>query len=178
MLGSYISKIPWWDNTKCFCYKSSWFIWCFINCWNKEWNIFGGYTKTGWDETKCNDVEDADCHSADKDAFVFYLHPPDGYESFISNVKQGEHQYIMLWVIMELNMECLVVYFMWMVTWIIIYNYLYLQYHEGGNYEKFKHDQRHLAGNVSHLRQIKYESDEWEIEVSNSIWINTLLLEL
>ena len=49
-------------------------------------NVFGGYTKAGWD----SDLHNSSDYTADKDAFVFQIRSSAGYKPFISNVKQDE----------------------------------------------------------------------------------------
>ena len=123
--------------------------------------IIGGYTKTGWDESKV--VENS--WIADKDAFVFYLESPEKYESFISNVKQDEDS---ISKALGYNTHY---YGMFGATWVFAFAKDFFAVQEqsdtyGVNYEAFKHEQPLLSGSEQEYYNLgEYAMEAFVVEI-------------
>ena len=126
-------------------------------------NVFGGYTKTGWDKNKTNYG-----HSADKDAFVFQIRScHHDYEPFISSVKQDDK---------SINKALGYGYNMLAQfgnTWIFQLRFNQFEHkcdiydsHNTDNYQKFKHNRTMLGGTFMGNNVIEMEVFQIQIEIS------------
>ena len=102
-------------------------------------NVFGGYTKTGWDQSRIDYG-----WSQDKDAFVFQIRSSRGYDPFISNVKQDSNSLEMalgygLGRLMQFGGR-------WIFDITIQNGQAAIRHSNGNNYDKFENNLPMLGG--------------------------------
>lgn len=124
----------------------------------KSNNVYGGYTKTGW-----NKEIPSGYYSSDKNAFIFGIRSSEGYKPSISNVKQDGN------AVSKALSYCTTDYAIFGSVWVIYISWYgrtkcVVRHQTPENFESFEHEYCYqLSGGV------KFDDKAIEIEVFQMI---------